>query len=142
MPVGSSAQALAISEPRVAASATASSAEMHAGDRVGGDLADRVAGHDGRRRLSSRPRLVSSSWASSVAATTSGWVTAVSVISSAVAVVPRRARSRPLTSDQTARRSAAPGSSSHGGEHAGSLRSLSGSKQRKHGVWARIKRTL
>ena len=33
---------------------------------------------------------------------TSGWVTAVSVISSAVAVVPRRARSRPLMSDHRA----------------------------------------
>ena len=31
-------------------------------------------------------------------------------------------------------RSAAPGSSSHGGEHAGGLRSLSGGKQRNHGV--------
>ena len=60
-------------------------------------------------RPASRPRLVSSSWASRVAATTSGWVTAVSVISSAVAVVPSRARSRPLNCDQAAIRSAAPG---------------------------------
>ena len=43
-----------------------------------------------KSRPASRPRLVSSWWASSVAATTSGCVTAVSVISSAVAVVPSR----------------------------------------------------
>ena len=113
-----------------------------AGDRVGGDLADRMAGDDGLGVGEQAALACSSWWASSVAATTRGWVTAVSVISSAVAVVPRRARSRPLTSDQAASCSAAPGSSSHGDEHAGGLRTLSGSEQRKHGVWARIKRTL
>ena len=81
-------------------------------------------------RLRPAARACVSSWcASSVAATTSGCVTAVSVISSAVAVVPSRARSRPLISDHAARRSAAPVSSSHGGEHAGGLGALSGRKQ-------------
>ena len=69
---------------------------QHTGDRVGGDFADRVAGNDTvlRRRAD---RAVVSSWcASRVAATISGWAIAVSVISSVEAVVPSRARSRPL----------------------------------------------
>ncbi|SKZ82826.1 Uncharacterised protein [Mycobacteroides abscessus subsp. abscessus] len=51
---------------------------------------------------------------SSALATTSGWVIAVSVISSAVAVVPSRSRSSPASLDQMASWSRAPGSSSHG----------------------------
>ena len=85
-----------------------------------------------KSRPASRPRLVSSSHASSVAATTSGWVTEVSVISSAVAVVPSRVRSRPLDCDQAASTVSRPGQLEPGGEHAGGLRSLSGSKQCEH----------
>src|SRR5699024_506877 len=43
-----------------------------------------------------------------------GCVTAVSVISCRVAVVPRRSRFSPLAADQSSRRAEAPGSSSHG----------------------------
>ena len=87
-----------------------------AGDRVGRDLTDGVSGDDDLRSSvpASRPRLVSSRCASRVAATTRGCVTAVSVISSAVAVVPSATRSRPLMADHEASCSAAPGSSSHG----------------------------
>ena len=58
--------------------------------------------------------MVSSWCASSVAATINGWAIAVSVISSVDAVVPSRARSSPLAVDHDAKRSAAPGNSSHG----------------------------
>src|SRR5260370_21359340 len=52
----------------------------------------------------------------------SGCAIAVSLISSAPAVVPNLIRSQPASSDQAASRSATPGSSSHG--------------PRKPGVWA------
>ena len=52
--------------------------------------------------------------AASAAATSSGWATAVSVISSWPAVVPYRIRSQPARSDQAAMRSAKPGRSSQG----------------------------
>src|SRR6266576_1409589 len=51
--------------------------------------------------------------AAMAAATSSGWATAVSRISSAPAVVPAASRSHPARSDQAVRRSANPGSSSH-----------------------------
>ncbi len=90
------------------------------GDRVGGDFTHRVACDDkffpGEPVAGEQPLLASSSssCASRVAATISGWAIAVSVISSVEAVVPSRARSKPLAVDHTASRSAAPGSSSHG----------------------------
>ena len=52
--------------------------------------------------------------AASAAATSSGWATAVSLISSAPAVVPYRTRSRPVSSDQTPSWPATPGTSSQG----------------------------
>src|SRR5450755_404743 len=58
----------------------------------------------------------------SAAATSSGWATAVSLISSAPAVVPNRTRSTPASSDQEPRRVATPGTSSQG--------------ERKPGAWA------
>jgi len=114
MPVGSSAQALAISAPRVGGQRDGVIGGDHPGDRVGGDFTDRVAG---RRRPLRRPgarRAVSSWCASSVAATIKGWAIAGVVISSVEAVVPSRERSRPLDVDHDISRSAAPGSSSHG----------------------------
>ena len=65
---------------------------------------------------------VSASAVAMAAATSSGWATEVSRISSASAVVPHRMRSTPARSDQAASRSAKPGSSSHG--------------ERNPGVWA------
>ena len=56
----------------------------------------------------------SSAAAASAVATSSGWVTAVSRISSASALVPSRIRSSPDTADSQRSRSAAPGRSSHG----------------------------
>ena len=59
------------------------------GERGRGQFADRVSGDDGAGRNGAAV------WAaSSAVATTSGWVTAVSLISSAPAVVPSRTRSR------------------------------------------------
>ncbi len=60
--------------------------------------------------------------AAMAAATSSGWATAVSRISSASAVVPYLIRSTPASSDQAPTRSAKPGSSSQG--------------DRKPGLWA------
>src|SRR5262245_60088076 len=53
------------------------------------------------------------------AATSSGWATAVSLMSSAPAAVPAAIRSHSARSDQRARRSAKPGSSSHGARNPG-----------------------
>ena len=67
-------------------------------------------------------------------ATSSGWVTAVSLISSASAVVPRRARSRPVTSENSATCSAHAGQLEPGGEHAGGLGALARSEDGDHTV--------
>ncbi len=61
----------------------------------------------------------SSSAAETAAATSSGCATAVSLISSAPAVVPARIRSHPASSDQAPRRSAQPGSSSQADRNPG-----------------------
>ena len=113
----------------------------HAGDRVGGDLADGVAGRDevtsgqqaalgqlllGKQRRGHDQRLGHGGVGD---------------------LLGRRggaeaARSRPLACDQVAIRSAAPGSSSHEASMPGGLRSLSGSKQCEHvfkrTLWERI----
>ena len=101
-----------------------------AGDGRGGELADRVPGHHGVGPAAGLA-CVSSSWASSVAATTSGCVTAVSVISSAVAVVPRRTRSSPLMSTRRRYGRQHPPTRARG-EHARGLGSLSGREQCEH----------
>ena len=61
----------------------------------------------------------SSSAVDTAAATSSGCATAVSLISSAPAVVPARIRSQPASSDQAPRRSAQPGSSSQADRNPG-----------------------
>ena len=53
------------------------------------------------------------------AATSSGWATAVSLISSAVAVVPYLMRSQPIRSDQVPSCPVTPGNSSHGARNPG-----------------------
>ena len=93
IPVGVSAQAALIAWPRTAARSTASSGRQHAGQRRGGEFAHGVSAHRGSRRQASCPA------ASRAVATTSGWVTAVSLISSAPAVVPSAIRSRWARSD-------------------------------------------
>ena len=106
IPVGSASQAAAIASPRTRVSAMASSA----------DSTPAIA------PAASSPTLCpaaasgspSSPATASAAATSSGWATEVSVISSALPVVPSRIRSRPASSDQVPSCSASPGSSSHG----------------------------
>ena len=61
----------------------------------------------------------SASVAAMAAATSNGWATAVSRISSAEPVVPAAIRSQPARSDQAAMRSANPGISSHGARKPG-----------------------
>ena len=108
MPVGSRAQAAAIARPRTAAIATAASASSTPAMAAAASSptewpATGVPGGTSSLRA-----------ASSAAATTSGCVTAVSLISSAPAVVPRRCRSRPIAADHRASVASASGSSSHG----------------------------
>ena len=93
---------------------TAASGGEHAGERGGAELADAVAGDDARRRRSGR-----CSAASSAAATSSGWVRAVSLISSASAAVPRWTRSTPASADHQRSRASAPGRSSQGSRKPG-----------------------
>lgn len=81
-----------------------------AGDGGCGELADGMAGDDGfGGQGAALGQLVVGQ---QQAATIRGWVTAVSVISSAVAVVPEPSRSRLASFDQVASWSRAPGSSS------------------------------
>ena len=75
------------------------------GDRSGGKFADRMAGNDGVGAEGAHVLRFPRTRAERTA-TTSGWVTEVSVISSAVAVVPSRTRSRPAALDHSASRSA------------------------------------
>ena len=108
MPVGSSAHAAAISRPRTAASATAVSASSTPAMAAAASSPTECPATGAPAGRSTRRA------ANRAAATTSGWVTAVSLISSASAVVPSRCRSRPVSSDQRARAPSASGSSSHG----------------------------
>ena len=108
MPVGSRAQAAAISRPRTAASATAasgSSTPAMAAAASSPTECPATGAPGGRSSLRA---------ASSAVATTSGCVTAVSLISSALAVVPRRCRSRSTAADHRASVASASGASSHG----------------------------
>ena len=100
-------------------------APAHGGERHGGVRrraprpprrrpARRRSGRRRARRPAAAARAARRAAASSAVATTSGWVTAVSLISSASAVVPSRRRSRPVASDHRASVSSAAGSSSHG----------------------------
>ena len=106
IPVGSAPHAAAIASPRTRVSAMASSA----------DITPAIA------PAASSPTLCpaatsgspSSPATASAAATSSGWATEVSVISSALPAVPSRIRSRPASSDQAPSWSASPGSSSQG----------------------------
>ena len=70
MPVGSSAQAAAISRPRTPASVIAASGVEHAGQRGGAELADAVPG--GHTPTSSSRQVLGRG--DSAAATSSGWV--------------------------------------------------------------------
>ena len=111
MPVAASAQAAAISRPRSRASATAASGPSTPASAAAASsptLWPAVT-------TSAAPSGSSSSAAAaSAVATSSGWVTAVSRISSASAAVPSRTRSRPLTADSQRSRASTPGTSSHG----------------------------
>ena len=88
----------------------------HAGERGRAELADAVAG-DHRRPVGQRQLL---GRGGSAAATSSGWVWAVSLISSASALVPRWTRSTPGERGPPAQpASAARGRSSHGARKPG-----------------------
>ncbi len=132
MPVGSSAQALAISRPRVAARATASSAEMTPGYRVGGELADGVSGGDdllGTGQHSARGQLL-------VGEQRGGhdeWLGHRGVgdlLGGGGGAQPRQIQ----TTDLRPRRDACSGAGQLQplGEHAGCLRALSGREECKH----------
>ena len=133
MPVGSSAHAAAISRPRTAASATAASGvSTPAIAAAASSPTECPAVH--RSDTGSSTRADSRLWASSAVATTRGWVTAVSLISSASAVVPRRSRSRPVASDQRASVARVGVVDEPRSEHAGGLRALTGREQGDHGA--------
>ena len=83
MPVSVTAAASAMARPRVRTRVSAAVVVEDTGERGGGDLADAVAGDGAGRRTSP-----SAAADSSPAATSSGWATAVSRISSASAFVP------------------------------------------------------
>ena len=122
MPVASMAAAFAMASPRtrtrrIASSAVSTPARTPA---PSSPTLCPAAAPVCTRAWSSPPN--STSAAAMAAATRSGWATAVSRISSALAVVPNVMRSSPASSDQVPRRSAKPGSSSQG--------------ERKPGVWA------
>ena len=90
---------------------------QHAGERGGGELADAVPGDDdvaaGVRRWVTGPgRPPSSRAMNRLIATTSGWVTAVSLIASASPVVPRVSRSASAIAPAQRKKDSAPGRSS------------------------------
>ena len=126
--VGSSSQALAIARPRTAGQRHGPLGVEHAGEPGGGQLADRVAGDDGAGRAAS-----SSPAASSAAATTSGWVTAVSLISSAVAVVPEPCEVEAGGGAEGVQPGGEVLQLQPRGEHSGFLRSLAGRDDCQHG---------
>ena len=112
IPVGSSAHAAAISRPRTAARATAASADNTPARAVAASSPTEwpaVGASAGSDTFSS-----SRDAASSAVATISGWVTAVSRISSADASVPSRRRSSEAVSDHAANCCSTAGSSSQG----------------------------
>src|SRR5579875_3566848 len=113
------AAACAIARPRVPTSAMASSGEQIpaiAPAASSPTLWPAAMPRPGGRQPNSTPA------AATAEATSSGWATAVSLISSAEPAVPYLARSQPARSDQVPMRSAISGSSSQGA--------------RKPGVWA------
>ena len=101
---------------------------QHPGERGGAELADAVAGGDQATSCSG-----SCSAASSAAATSSGWVRAVSLISSASASVPRWTRSTPASADHQRRRASAPGRSSQGVRKPGFWEPWPGREYGEHG---------
>jgi hypothetical protein len=111
MPVGSASHAAAIDSPRTRVSLMASAA----------DSTPAIAPAASSPTLcpaaaSGSPRSPATAMAD---ATSSGWATAVSVISSALPVVPSLIRSRPASSDQAPSCSAKPGISSQGDRNPG-----------------------
>src|SRR5579875_3616562 len=117
--VARAAAACAIARPRVPTSAMASSGEQIpaiAPAASSPTLWPAAMPRPGGRQPNSTPA------AATAEATSSGWATAVSLISSAEPAVPYLARSQPARSDQVPMRSAISGSSSQGA--------------RKPGVWA------
>ena len=108
MPVGSSAQAAAISRPRTAAKVTAASAVS--------TPASAAAPISPTLWPATTPTSPSGSCsaATRAAATSRGWVLAVSRISSASATVPRWTRSTPASTDHQRSRASTPARSSHG----------------------------
>ena len=89
---------------------------QHAGQRGGGELADAVPGDDDVRSASAGApgsgSAPSSRAMNRLIATTSGWVTAVSLIASASPVVPRVSRSASAIAPAQRKKDSAPGSSS------------------------------
>ena len=112
MPVGSRAQAAAISRPRTAARATAASGVSTPATAAA--ASSPIEWPAATRSTGKVTRAANAAWARSAVATTRGWVTAVSRISSASAVVPSRSRSRSTAADQRARVSWAPAVANHG----------------------------
>jgi len=128
IPVGSAAAAAAMARPRTATSRIASSAvstpamtpaassptlcpaAASAGTSPGKPPARAGPGRAGPERAEA---------ATIAAATSSGCATAVSLISSALAVVPNLTRSQPASSEAVPKRSATPGSSSQGARKPG-----------------------
>ncbi len=124
MPVGVSAQAAAISAPRRAANATAS-AGVRAPETAAAVSSPTLCPATTRSVSPSRPSRPATIAPS---ATISGWVTAVSLISSASAVVPSRTRSRPASSLHEPSCSATPGSSSQAASMPGVCEPCPGAK--------------
>ena len=114
MPVASAAAALAMARPRTPTRRIASSADSTPAITPAASSPTLCpAAMPACSRTWPRSPL-SASAAAMAAATSSGWAMAVSVISSAPAVVPYLTRSHPARSDQAVRRSAKPGRSSQG----------------------------
>src|ERR1019366_8978492 len=118
IPVGSAAEASAIAVARTRTSRSASSALITPAMTPAASsptLCPAVA--SAGRSLASPPARAPA--ATRAAATSRGWATAVSLISSALAVVPYLMRSQPASSEAAPSRSATPGSSSQGARKPG-----------------------
>ena len=111
---------------------------QHAGQRGGGQLADAVPGDDDVRpdvrRGGDRTRAgaPSSRATKRLIATTSGWVTAVSLIASASPVVPRRQEIGAGDGAGPPEEGFRTGEFQPVGEHSGFLRALSGGEDGQH----------
>ena len=138
IPVGSAAAAWAMAWPRTRTRRTASSADSVpaiAPAASSPTLCPAVAPTPAASAASAS----SSAWSAppsssaaavTAAATSSGWAIAVSLISSASAVVPHLIRSHPASSDRARSRSANPGSSSHSPRNPGACAPCPGAARR------------